>query len=93
MVHGCEEKGADDLGSQLHSIKECESNNILIQFVECLNVHNSDRNSNTAQSNFFVKQRKVSNRISTELYRFRKRMGMSRSCSDISSGKERNYDM
>ena len=28
---------------------------------------------------------KVSNRISTELYRFGKRLGISRSCSDISS--------
>ena len=32
---------------------------------------------------FLWSSRKVSNRISKELYRFRKRMGMSRSCSDI----------
>ena len=32
---------------------------------------------------------KVSNRISTELYRFSKRLGISRSCSDISSAKSK----
>ena len=32
--------------------------NRLIHFVECSNVHNSDRDSNTAQSNSFVEQRK-----------------------------------
>ena len=44
---------------------------------------------------FLWSSRKVSNRISKELYRFYKcnRLGMSRSCSDISSGKKRNYDM
>ena len=36
---------------------------------------------------FLWSSRKVSNRISTELYRFRKRLGISRSCSDISSAK------
>ena len=86
-------KVAGDLGPQLHSIKEYESNNRLLHFAECSNVHNSDRDSNTAQSNFLWSGRKVSNRISTQVYRFRKRMGMSRSCSDISSGKKRNYDM
>ena len=49
---------ADDLGPQLHSKKECESKDRLIHFVECSNVHNNDRDSNTAQSNFFVEQRK-----------------------------------
>ena len=84
---GCEEKVADDLGPQLHSKKECESNDRMIHFVECSNIHNSERNSNTAQSKFLWSSGKVSNRISTELYRFGKRLGISRSCSDISSAK------
>ena len=37
---------------------------------------------------FFGSSGKVSNRISAELYHFCKRLGISRSCSDISSGKK-----
>ena len=55
---GFEKKVADDLGPQLHSKKECESNDRLAHFVKCLNVHKSGRISYTAQSNFFVEQRK-----------------------------------
>ena len=79
---------ADDLSPQLHSKIECESNDRLITFVESSNVHNSDRDSNIAQSNFLWSSRKVSYRIGTELYRFCKRLGISRGCSDISSGKK-----
>ena len=83
-LSGCEEKVADDLGPHLHSKKECESNDRLIHFGD----------SNTAQSNFFVEQRTgFESRISTELCRIPKRLGISRRCSDISSCKKRNYDM
>ena len=51
--------------------------------VECSKVPNSDRDSNTAQSNFLWSSGKVSNGISTELYRLGERLGISRSCSDI----------
>ena len=34
------------------SKQERKSNDIWINFVECSNVHNSDRSSNAAQSNF-----------------------------------------
>ena len=78
---------ADDLGPQLHSKRGCKSSDRLIHFVKCSNVHNSDRDSNTAQSNFLWSSGKVSNGISAKLHHFCKRMGMSCSCSDISSGK------
>ena len=53
---GCEETVADDLGPQLHSKKECESNDRLIHFAECSNVRLQHC---SAQLNFFVEQQKA----------------------------------
>ena len=39
-----------------YSKKESKSNNILLQFVEFSNVHNSDRNSNATRSNIFIQK-------------------------------------
>ena len=38
-----------------YSEKESQSNDILLQFVEFSNVHNSDRSSNAIRSNFAYK--------------------------------------